>query len=68
MSKKRLRILLTLVALFAMSTIALTACGLGAQEETPAPEEPTEEPTEEEAVEELSGAVGVVVPTQEKPR
>jgi len=82
MSRKRLRILFTLVALFALSAFVLTACG-GAEEETPTPEEeapteepaaeePTEEPAAEEPAEEevaeLAGAVGIVFPTREEPR
>ena len=76
MGKKYFRTLLTLIALFGLSLFAFTACG-GAEEATPTPEEaaPTTEETEAEEPEveeppaaELSGSVGVVLPTRDEPR
>lgn len=77
MGKKYFRLLLTLVALFVFSAFMLTACSTPTQEDTPVPED-TEVPEEPEEVEEpeetdepsaeLTGSVGVVLPTREEPR
>ncbi len=77
MSKKFLRALLTLSLLFGLSLFMLAACGSGAEEETPVPadevtseesEPATEETEAEEPVAELTGSVGVVLPTRDEPR
>ena len=67
MSKKRF--LITLMALFVISAVALSACAPAAPvEEAPAEEAPAEEVVEEEVVEEEAIAVGIVLPTKEEPR
>ena len=75
MNKKYLRTLMMLISMLLLAAMVLSACGGGAAEapaeatEAPAVEEPTEAPAvEEEAAGELSGAVGVVLPTREEPR
>jgi putative multiple sugar transport system substrate-binding protein len=79
MSKKYLRTLIMLTVLFALSAFVLTACGGQEAAETPAVEEPAaeepaaeepaaEEPAAEEPAAELSGSVGIVLPTREEPR
>jgi putative multiple sugar transport system substrate-binding protein len=73
MKKSRISLLLVIMALVAM--MALVACGGGATTETPEVQEPvaTEAPAEEaeepEApAEEVSGKVGIVLPTRDEPR
>ena len=68
MDMKKFRRMLTLAMIFALSVFLLAACGGDATEEAPPteaaqPEEPTEEP-----VGELSGSVGIVLPTRDEPR
>jgi len=81
MREKRLRTLLLMVALFALAVLALTACSPQEEQESPTPEEvdataeepeaeepEAEEPEAEEPEAEVSGLVGVVLPTREEPR
>ena len=83
MREKTLRTLLLLTSLFILLGFALTACGgQPAVEESPAVEEPAateepatdeeaepaEEPEAEEPAAEISGQVGIVLPTREEPR
>jgi len=76
MREKHLRTLLVLAMVFALLGLTLTACGGDEAEETPVAEEeataeevePTEEVEAEEPEAELSGSVGVVLPTREEPR
>ena len=70
MKKSRISLLLVIMALVAM--MALVACGGGATTETPEVQEPvaTEAPAEEPEApaEEVSGKVGIVLPTRDEPR
>ncbi len=70
MSKNYLRTLLMLLMVLALSAFVLTACGGGEEEpETPATEETTsEEPEAEEPEAEVTGQVGIVLPTRDEPR
>ena len=59
------RSIYTLVAIFTLFVLLLTACG-GAQTQAPAAEEPTAAPEVSEPKEVLS--VGIVLPTKDEPR
>jgi putative multiple sugar transport system substrate-binding protein len=75
MSKKYLRTLIMLTVLLILSAFVLTACGGQEAEETPvvqattpAEEPEAETPATEEPEAEVTGRVGIVLPTREEPR
>ena len=71
MKKSKFSALMVFIAILAM--LALVACGGGAATETPAEEPAAEEPAAEqpaaeEPAAEVSGKVGIVLPTRDEPR